>query len=64
MWFFDEQVVRVLSDADPSVSGVNNKDEEGWAPIHSAASCGHDEIVEILIEKGEIFCSFFLGQII
>lgn len=47
-------MVRVLADADPSVTGVNSKDEEGWAPIHSAASSGHLEIVNILIDKGDL----------
>ena len=46
------QVVRILSAADPSISGINNTDEEGWAPIHSAASSGHGEVVEILLSRG------------
>lgn len=43
----------VLSAGDPSATGVNSKDEEGWAPIHSAASIGNAEIVEILLSRGE-----------
>ncbi|XP_044954805.1 protein phosphatase 1 regulatory subunit 16A-like [Hordeum vulgare subsp. vulgare] len=31
---------------------VNGKDEEGWAPIHSVASSGNAEIVDILLEHG------------
>ncbi|CBI27255.3 unnamed protein product, partial [Vitis vinifera] len=46
------EVVKMLSEADPSVSGINSVDEEGWAPLHSAASSGHTEIVEILISRG------------
>lgn len=42
----------MLSAADPSVNGVNATDEEGWAPIHSAASIGNLEIIQILLERG------------
>ncbi|RWW29763.1 hypothetical protein BHE74_00012184, partial [Ensete ventricosum] len=51
--FVDLDVVDVISAADPSINGVNGKDEEGWAPIHSAASIGNAEIVEILLSRGE-----------
>ncbi|PPD73777.1 hypothetical protein GOBAR_DD29296 [Gossypium barbadense] len=45
------EVVKLLSAAaDESV--VNRIDEEGWAPIHSAASIGNLEIMEILLSKG------------
>ncbi|GLT27956.1 hypothetical protein SLA2020_029190 [Shorea laevis] len=45
------EVVKLLSEvADESV--VNSADEEGWAPIHSAASIGNVEIMEILLSKG------------
>ncbi|PPE01923.1 hypothetical protein GOBAR_DD01063 [Gossypium barbadense] len=45
------EVVKLLSAAaDESV--VNGIDEEGWAPIHSAASIGNLEIMEILLSKG------------
>lgn len=44
--------MKLLSEvADESV--VNSADEEGWAPIHSAASIGNVEIMEILLSKGE-----------
>jgi len=33
-------------------AGVNAKDEYGWAPLHLAASWGHKEIAELLINKG------------
>lgn len=46
--------MNILAAADPSISGVNNTDEEGWAPLHSSASCGHVEIVQILLSRGEI----------
>ena len=45
--------MKVLAEGDPAVSGVNSTDEEGWAPIHSAASSGNMEIVEILLSRGE-----------
>ncbi|KAF7125023.1 hypothetical protein RHSIM_Rhsim12G0134100 [Rhododendron simsii] len=48
-------VVKILSAADPSVSGINSPDEEGWVPLHSAASIGNVEIVEILLSRGEYF---------
>ena len=35
-----------------AASVLNAKDEEGWAPIHSAASTGNAQIVEILLERG------------
>ncbi|PHT67710.1 hypothetical protein T459_27197 [Capsicum annuum] len=37
--------------ADPSVSGINTGDEEDWVPLHSAASSGNVEIVEILLNR-------------
>lgn len=43
----------VMLAAVPSTTGINSEDEEGWAPIHSAASIGHAEIVEILLRRGE-----------
>ncbi|KAI8528536.1 hypothetical protein RHMOL_Rhmol12G0156100 [Rhododendron molle] len=46
-------VVKILSAADPSVSGINSPDEEGWVPLHSAASIGNVEIVEILLSRGQ-----------
>lgn len=52
------QVVRLLSASEPSVSGVNSVDDEGWAPLHSAASSGNADIVEILLSRGDDFiCS-------
>ncbi|CAK9151109.1 unnamed protein product [Ilex paraguariensis] len=50
--FGQAQVVEILSAADPSVSGVNSTDEEGWSPLHSASSSGNLEIVEILVGRG------------
>lgn len=47
------QVVDILADADKSKSVINCKDEEGWAPLHSAASIGNKQIVEILLSKGD-----------
>ncbi|GFY98412.1 ankyrin repeat family protein [Actinidia rufa] len=46
------EVVKMLSAADPSVSGINSTDEEGWAPLHSASSSGKVEIVDILLSGG------------
>ncbi|KAK7849916.1 26s proteasome non-atpase regulatory subunit 10 [Quercus suber] len=41
------EVVKVLSAIDESASVINSADEEGWAPLHSAASIGNLEIVEL-----------------
>ncbi|KAL8104599.1 hypothetical protein AgCh_028717 [Apium graveolens] len=46
------QVVKILSAVDPLVSGINSADEEGWVPLHSAASSGNVEIVELLLNRG------------
>ncbi|KAI8010615.1 26S proteasome non-ATPase regulatory subunit 10 [Camellia lanceoleosa] len=46
------KVVKILSAIDPSVTGINSADEEGWAPLHSASSSGNLEIVEILLSSG------------
>ncbi|KAF5931285.1 hypothetical protein HYC85_032158 [Camellia sinensis] len=45
------KVVKILSAADPSVTGINSADEEGWAPLQFAASSGNVEIVEILLSS-------------
>ncbi|KAI5678952.1 hypothetical protein M9H77_09902 [Catharanthus roseus] len=52
--FARPEVVRLLSASEPSVSGVNSVDDEGWAPLHSAASSGNADIVEILLSRGDV----------
>jgi ankyrin repeat protein len=47
------QVVKALVAADESKSMINSVDEDGWAPLHSAASSGNIEIVEMLLSKGK-----------
>ena len=37
---------------------VNAKGRNGWAPLHEAASGGHNEIAELLIAKGARLISF------
>ena len=49
------QVVKILLSADASASVVNSADEEGWALLHTAASIGNLEIVEVLMSKGHCF---------
>lgn len=44
--------MKILSNVDESAKVINAGDEEGWAPIHSAASIGNTEILEILLSKG------------
>jgi ankyrin repeat protein len=31
---------------------VNEKTEIGWTPLHTAAFCGHKDVVELLLAKG------------
>lgn len=52
-------MVEILSAAGPSV--VNSCDEEGWAPLHSAASSGNVRIVEILLNSGEYLRLFLFN---
>lgn len=57
-------MVKLLSACEPSASGINSVDEEGWSPLHSAASSGNEDIVEILLSRGDdIKCSFFFGSL-
>lgn len=44
---------------DEAAAVINSKDEEGWAPLHSASSIGNSEIVDALLSKGDI-CIFVL----
>jgi ankyrin repeat protein len=46
------QVVKILLSCDASAEVINSGDEEGWAPLHSAASIGNLEILEALLNKG------------
>ncbi|XP_031400492.1 26S proteasome non-ATPase regulatory subunit 10 [Punica granatum] len=46
------EVVNILCEADQSRSFINKKDEEGWAPLHSAASIGNPQILETLLNNG------------
>ena len=40
---------------DAAAGAVNGKDDEGWAPIHSAASSGNAQIIAILLDHGMIY---------
>lgn len=51
------QVVKILASAEGSTKVINSADEEGWAPIHSAASIGNLEIMETLLDRGSYFCN-------
>lgn len=42
----------VEAGGDAAASVLNAKDEEGWAPIHSVASAGNAQIMDILLERG------------
>jgi ankyrin repeat protein len=54
--------VKVLSAIDESTSVINSADEEGWAPLHSAASIGNLEIVEVLLSRGRSL--YFLLKVV
>lgn len=44
----------MLSDGvDPSASGINVGDDEGWTPLQSAVSTGNGAVTEILLKSGE-----------
>lgn len=47
-------MVEILSAIDDCASVINSADEEGWVPLHSAASIGHSDIVGILLRRGRI----------
>ena len=49
------QIVKLLSSVDESKTVINSKDDEGWAPLHSATSIGKAELVEILLTRGLCF---------
>ncbi|CAL4919178.1 unnamed protein product [Urochloa decumbens] len=53
------QVVLALVEAggDAVASVLNAKDEEGWAPIHSVASTGNAQIMDILLERVVLLAS-------
>lgn len=53
------QIVKLLSSVDESKTVINSKDDEGWAPLHSAASIGKAELVEILLTRGLCLCLCF-----
>jgi 26S proteasome non-ATPase regulatory subunit 10 len=44
--------VKLLSSSDEAKTVINSKDDEGWAPLHSAASIGNAELVEVLLTRG------------
>ncbi|KAH9298698.1 hypothetical protein KI387_030380, partial [Taxus chinensis] len=46
------RLVRILAGIEPSLTGVNGGDEEGWTPLHSAVSSGRDDVVEALLQAG------------
>lgn len=58
-WEWVCQVVKLLASCDASARVVNSADEEGWAPLHSAASIGNLEIVETLLSKGQCFFDYY-----
>ncbi|KAK2429281.1 ankyrin repeat-containing protein [Trifolium repens] len=57
------KVVKILLSCDASAEVINSGDEEGWAPLHSAASIGNLEILEALLNKG-LFLFYFISLLI
>jgi 26S proteasome non-ATPase regulatory subunit 10 len=50
---YSYQVVKRLVEGISDTSGlVNVSDEEGWTPLHSAASSGREAMVELLLDLG------------
>ncbi|KAF3560072.1 hypothetical protein F2Q69_00017178 [Brassica cretica] len=52
VWLWDLQIVKLLSSVDESKTVINSKDDEVWAPLHSATSIGKAGLVEILLTRG------------
>lgn len=48
----DFQIVKLITSSDEAKTVINSKDDEGWAPLHSAASSGNAELVELLLTRG------------
>jgi len=42
-----EEILKFIEEGD-----INQKDKEGWTPLHYACSNGYESIVSILLEKG------------
>jgi ankyrin repeat protein len=52
-------MVHVLIAAD---SDINARAFNGMTPLHMAAQCGHDEVIDLLIQESmylKLICSFF-----
>lgn len=43
-----EEMMRLLIEFK---ANVNAKDSEQWTPLHAAATCGHLNLIKLLIEK-------------
>ncbi|KAG2494023.1 hypothetical protein HYH03_007948 [Edaphochlamys debaryana] len=46
------ELVQLLVTKGQSGSKVNDQDEEGWTPLQSAASCGYEAVVGLLLQLG------------
>ena len=47
-------MVHVLISAD---SDVNSRAFNGMVPLHMAAQCGHEDVIDLLIKESEYFSS-------
>ncbi|KAL0774830.1 hypothetical protein Bca101_039982 [Brassica carinata] len=61
VWLWDLQIVKLLSSVDESKTVFNSKYDEGWAPLHSAASIGKAGLVEILLTRG-LCCNLLINE--
>ncbi|KAF3582604.1 hypothetical protein DY000_02035106 [Brassica cretica] len=58
------EIVKLLSSVDESKTVINSKDDEGWAPLHSAASIGKAGLVEILLTRDRFVAYKFYVKLI
>jgi ankyrin repeat protein len=59
---YEQTVLHILSEngrldlciyaVDKCRAGVNEVDKSGWTPLHSAASAGHIDVLEALLQRG------------
>ncbi|KAL6761148.1 ankyrin repeat-containing domain protein, partial [Haematococcus lacustris] len=56
------ELVQAIAAQLPSADVVNDKDDEGWTPLHSAVSAGHEPVVKELLKLGADVNSLTAGR--
>ncbi|GIL69535.1 hypothetical protein Vretimale_13554 [Volvox reticuliferus] len=46
------ELLQLLVARGAAAAAVNDQDDEGWTPLQSAASCGHEAVVDLLLQLG------------